>query len=282
MRLLWPVLCAGLLRNNPRILCARSLVNAAEVDMNTLEGQRVVVTGGSRGLGLGMVEALVARGAEVTVVARKRGPLEEVHARLGVAIVQGDASEQAVADRVVAEVRPNVLLLMNAAMPALGSIATQTWESFSTAWNHDVKAGLHWLQAALRLPLPRASRVMLGSSGAAVQGSPLSGGYAGAKRMLWLMAKYAQALSVEQDLGIRFQALVPMQIIATTEHGRAAAEAYAAKRGVDLATFVAGFGQALSAREVGEHVVTMLTDPRYESAVALSIKGGDGITVLEG
>jgi hypothetical protein len=33
----------------------------------------------------------------------------------------------------------------------------------------------------------------VGSSGAAVNGSPMSGGYAGAKRMLWMMAKYASA-----------------------------------------------------------------------------------------
>jgi NADPH:quinone reductase-like Zn-dependent oxidoreductase len=35
-----------------------------------LKEEKVVVTGGSRGLGLGLVEALVAHGAKVTVVAR--------------------------------------------------------------------------------------------------------------------------------------------------------------------------------------------------------------------
>jgi NAD(P)-dependent dehydrogenase (short-subunit alcohol dehydrogenase family) len=38
--------------------------------MVTLEGEKVVVTGGSRGLGLGIVEALVAQKAHVTVGAR--------------------------------------------------------------------------------------------------------------------------------------------------------------------------------------------------------------------
>jgi NAD(P)-dependent dehydrogenase (short-subunit alcohol dehydrogenase family) len=35
----------------------------------SLKDKNVVVTGGSRGLGLGLVEALVAHGARVTVVA---------------------------------------------------------------------------------------------------------------------------------------------------------------------------------------------------------------------
>jgi NAD(P)-dependent dehydrogenase (short-subunit alcohol dehydrogenase family) len=36
----------------------------------SLKDKNVIVTGGSRGLGLGLVEALVAHGANVTVVAR--------------------------------------------------------------------------------------------------------------------------------------------------------------------------------------------------------------------
>jgi len=46
--------------------------------MSTLEGQKNVVTGGSRGLGLGIVEALVAQKAQVTVVARDSERLTEV------------------------------------------------------------------------------------------------------------------------------------------------------------------------------------------------------------
>jgi hypothetical protein len=44
------------------------------------------------------------------------------------------------------------------------------------------------LQAALNQPLKPGSRVLVVSSGAAENGSPMSGGYGGAKRMLWFMA----------------------------------------------------------------------------------------------
>jgi NAD(P)-dependent dehydrogenase (short-subunit alcohol dehydrogenase family) len=40
-----------------------------------ISNKNVVVTGGSRGLGLGLVEALVAHGAKVTVVARESDAL---------------------------------------------------------------------------------------------------------------------------------------------------------------------------------------------------------------
>jgi hypothetical protein len=49
---------------------------------------------------------------------------------------------------------------------------------------------------------------VLTASGAAVRGSPLSGGYAGAKRMVWLLAGYANGLARELGLGIRFQTVM--------------------------------------------------------------------------
>jgi NAD(P)-dependent dehydrogenase (short-subunit alcohol dehydrogenase family) len=45
--------------------------------MENLQGRRVLVTGGSRGLGLAIVEALLARGANVTVLTRTRARLRD-------------------------------------------------------------------------------------------------------------------------------------------------------------------------------------------------------------
>ena len=60
----------------------------------SLKDKNVVVTGGSRGLGLGLVEALVAHGARVTVVARDVDALESVHVRLGVAMIAADVTDE--------------------------------------------------------------------------------------------------------------------------------------------------------------------------------------------
>ncbi len=240
------------------------------------------MTGGSSGIGRGIVEALAARKAQVTVIARDPARLARISQELGVEVRSGDVTDREVAREVLQAVRPNLLVLNAGATTPMGPIHELDWEAFSSTWNQDVKAGLFWIQEALRLPLPRKSRVIMGSSGAALRGSPMSGGYAGAKRMLWLMADYANGVSTELELGIRFQALLPLQIIGGTGVGDHAAEIYAARRGLSKEQFLAGFGKALSPRDIGEHVVSILTDARYEAGVAFGVKGESGIVALDG
>src|SRR2546428_11354685 len=160
----------------------------------TLKDKNTGVSGGSRGLGLGLVEALVAHGAKVTVVARDADALESVRARLGVATISADVTDETAAHRILAEVRPDILALNAGATPRMGRLDQLSWADFTAPWEHDVKAGLYWLQAALNLPLKPGSRVLVGSSGAAQNGSPLSGGYAGAKRMPWMMGQDANGV----------------------------------------------------------------------------------------
>ena len=147
-------------------------------------------------------------------------------------------------------------------------------------WETDVKAGLYWLQAALNPPLKPGSRVLVGSSGAAVNGSPMSGGYAGAKRMLWIMAKYANGVSAEKGLGIYFQAIVPLQIIGGTGVGDAGANAYASAMGMKPEQFDRFVRRCRPG--VRREVVSILDDPKYADGIAFGLKGDTGITVLEG
>jgi NAD(P)-dependent dehydrogenase (short-subunit alcohol dehydrogenase family) len=246
-----------------------------------LKSMNAVVTGGSSGLGLGLVEALVSHGAKVTVVARSADALESVRAQLGVATVSADVTDASAAHRVLAESRPDLLVLNAGAKPPMGRLDKLTWDDFSATWETDVKAGFHWLQAALRLPLKRGSRVLVSSSGAALNGSPLSGGYAGAKRMLWMMARYANGVSDQADLGIRFQVIVPQQMVGGTGVGDRGANAYAQAMDIPKEQFLARFGAAMTPREFGEKVVRVLGDPQYAAGMAFGLKGDTDITTLE-
>src|SRR6266403_5513478 len=75
----------------------------------SLKDKSAVVTGGSRGLGLGLVEALVAEGARVTVVARRMDSLEAVKARLGVATISTDVTDRVAANRILSDIQPDIL-----------------------------------------------------------------------------------------------------------------------------------------------------------------------------
>jgi len=248
----------------------------------TLKDKNVVVTGGSRGLGLGLVEALVAQGARLTVVARDAGTLESVGQRLGVATLCADVTHETAAHRILEQTRPDILVLNAGTQPHMERLDRISWADFTAPWDVDVKAGLYWLQAALKLPLKPASRVLVVASGAAVNGSPLSGGYAGAKRMLWFMAHYANGISRERKLGLRFQVIVPRQMVLGTGVGDAGATAYARAMGIAPEEFVARFGAPMPPREFGEKVVAVLNDPQYAEALALGLKGDTGVTLLEG
>src|SRR5438045_9341453 len=247
-----------------------------------LKDKTVVVTGGSRGLGLGLVEALVSRGARGTGVARDQAALAAVKQRLGVAVIPADVTDKEAAQRILAEVRPDIVVLNAGATPRMGRLDQVSWPDFTAPWETDVKAGLYWIQAALNLPLAPGARVLVGSSGAAQQGSPLSGGYAGAKRMLWFMASYANGIAKQKGLGIRFQAIVPQQIIGGTGGGDEASSAHARSIGLERETFLARFGAPLPPRRFGDHLVALLEDPQYATSVAFGLKGDTGITVLEG
>jgi NAD(P)-dependent dehydrogenase (short-subunit alcohol dehydrogenase family) len=247
-----------------------------------LKDKNAVVTGGSRGLGLGLVEALVAHGAKVTVVARETGALAAVRERLGVATISADVTDEAAAHRIVGEVDPDVLVLNAGTTPPMGRLDQLSWEDFSATWETDVKGGLYWIQAALKTPLKSGSRVLVGSSGAAVAGSQMSGGYGGSKRMLWFMAKYANGVSQEKNLGIRFQAILPRMMILGTGIGDSAAGTYAASMGITPEQFVARFGSPMPPRAFGDRVISVLEDPKFADGVVFGLNGDDGVTIMEG
>jgi NAD(P)-dependent dehydrogenase (short-subunit alcohol dehydrogenase family) len=227
--------------------------------MKSLEGKRAVVTGGSRGLGLGITHALAAEKVHVVVVARDAGRLEAVRKELGVETIAADIADDAAAGRILRDAAPDLVVLCAGASPPLGSIHEQTWESFSHNWEVDAKSTFFWLRHALRLPLKAGSHVIVVSSGAAVRGSPVSGGYASAKRAQWFMADYAANEAQRAKIDLRVSCLLP-NLNPSTELGRHGIAAYAERAGVTPEEFAKRFGPPLTPAIMGRAVVDLATD----------------------
>jgi NAD(P)-dependent dehydrogenase (short-subunit alcohol dehydrogenase family) len=258
--------------------------------MTEISDQRVVITGASEGLGLAMAKALMKRGARVTAIARDSRKLAAAECA-GADAVAGDATDGVLMNRVVAEQRPDALILNAGARLPMGGIDALSWEEFSAAWNVDVKAGFVGIQAALKTPMKPGGRVLVMSSGAAMVLSlpaihpdslRLSGGYVGAKRMLWFMAHSANSVSRERGLGVRFQVLVPGQLIGSTALGRQVAAAYARLEGISPEEHILRrYGSMLAPEQVGEQVADLLSDSRYANGVAYGFRAGADIVPLD-
>jgi len=249
--------------------------------MIDLKTAKVIVTGGSEGVGLEMARALVQRGAEVTVIARDRHKFGDAH-DVGARSIAGDATVAAVIDRAIADIAPDVLILNAGARLHPALIDEQDWESFSQIWNTDVKATFVGIQAALKRPMRPGTRVLIMSSGAAmVMSHPAinpydlrhSNGCVGAKRMVWFMAHQANAASKIRGLGIKFQVLVPGQLMAATGHGLTVAAACAKVDGITVDEHILHrYGSHLQPARVGRQVAELLAESRYEQGVAYGFR----------
>jgi NAD(P)-dependent dehydrogenase (short-subunit alcohol dehydrogenase family) len=243
--------------------------------METLRGKSALVIGASSGVGRATLLALCAHGMRVTGVARTADRLSRIvrEAPGEAKAVAADAAEVGVAERLLAESDPDLVVLAMGQQPRMAPIEEQTWESFTAVWNADVRAAFELGQAALRRPLRSGSTVVLMSSGAAIAGSPLSGGYAGAKRMQWLLAGYLQQRSRALGLGIRFVAVLPKQLVVGTAMGEGAAEAYAGQAGISPAAFMEKFGAPLLPEGIAAAIVDIASGTADRDAVAFTVTG---------
>jgi NAD(P)-dependent dehydrogenase (short-subunit alcohol dehydrogenase family) len=220
-----------------------------------------VVTGASRGFGRATAAALVAAGTRVVGIARDEQLLRAVHDDLGEGFtpVAGDATDDALAQALIREHRPTLLVLNAGVAPHMAPVHEQTWETFSRNWQVDTRHVFAWTRAALREPLAAGSVVVAMSSKGAVVGSPRSGGYASAKAAIRFIARYAADESARAGLGIRFVTLLPG--LTPTGIGAVGVAAYAAEQGVERETFVERLQPILTPEQVAKWVVDLAGEP---------------------
>ncbi|NJK52573.1 MAG: SDR family oxidoreductase [Leptolyngbyaceae cyanobacterium SU_3_3] len=231
------------------------------IDAPRFHDKNVVVIGASRGLGRAIVAAFYAEGAQVLAVARKAEPLDRLADEFPIVqILALDATSEGAPAQVFETLTPDILVVCAGAIPHMAPLVEQNWEQFSRNWNSDVKLSLLFSQSALTTPLPAGTTVILISSGAAVNGSRLSGGYAGAKRMQMFLANYAQQESDRLQLGLCFLALMPGGIMPDTDLGQGAIAAYASSLGLSTADFLKNRGASPTLEDVAKAIIECTSD----------------------
>jgi len=242
--------------------------------MNALANRTTIVVGASRGLGRGIATALGDAGAPVVAVSRSQPGLAKLaDTTPNISTEVADASDPTVAGALLDRYEPSILILVAGATPLMRPLQHQTWETFSVNWHTDVRIAFHWLREALLKPLRPGSRVVVVSSGAAVAGSPLSGGYAGAKATQRFITGYAQDEAQRAGLGITFTAVLP-RITPLTDLGRPAVQAYAARNGQSEDEYLQQMGEPLTPETAGAALVELTRADAATVAPGYLLTGG--------
>jgi len=243
--------------------------------MSLLHGSKVIVIGASAGIGRATVLALLERGAEVVAVGRDASRLDQLARETPRSVETRalDATNGAAVEQLFADVRPHHVVLAAGTRSPLALLDEQDWEGFSAPWNQDVKMAFEVGRAALRRPLGEGSKVVIVSSGAGLVGSPLSGGYAGAKRTQMFMASYFQRASNEKKAGVRFLAIVPKQLLPDTVTGQHVSLTYAKLAGISQEKFLERFEVPLHTTGVAAAIVRALEGEFPETATSIGVTG---------
>jgi len=214
-----------------------------------LKQKRVLVTGGSSGIGFAIAEALAARGARIVITGRREGKLVEAAARLSgpsnkVGFVAGDVTVNSDRHRMLSDTIAALggldILVNNAGAVRAGRLELLSEEDIRAMIEVDLVAPILFIRQALpELRKSGDALVVNVTSAAALTGVPFYGTYAAAKAGL---SRFGEALRRElKGEGIHVMTVYP---VATDTPMMASSKA-----GADL-----GFGREPAA-EVGKAVV---------------------------
>jgi NAD(P)-dependent dehydrogenase (short-subunit alcohol dehydrogenase family) len=241
--------------------------------MYSLTGKTMVVIGGSRGVGRQIVEAAIRNGAHVLAVARQEAPLRRLAKEVsGVDVLSLDATDEGAPSRVFEALQPDILVVCAGAFPPAAPLHEQSWREFAVNWETDVKIAFHFCKAALSRPLAAGTSIILISSGAGLAGSPISGGYAGAKRTQMFIANYSQKESDRLGLGLRFMALAP-RIMPDTALGKHAISGYSRYLGITEADFIQSMTSPPAASDTAAAVIELAANPDLAEGKAFIVSG---------
>ena len=184
--------------------------------MGTMDGRTALVTGASRGIGLGIAHSLVARGARVVLTARKPDALAEAVESLGgpevavaVAGNAGDAEHRAEAVRTAVETFGSLdMLVGNVGInPVFGPLMDSPLDAVRKILDTNVVASLGLVQEAWRAWMSEhGGSVLVVASVAGLRSADGIGAYGVSKAAL---INLTTQLAVELGPRVRVNAVAP-------------------------------------------------------------------------
>jgi short-subunit dehydrogenase len=185
--------------------------------MNELKDKKVLLTGGSRGIGSVITEYLINRGASVAIAARSESALQNVASRLsvsgsGILAISVDLRDQSqreyLLESVIKKFGTIDILINNAGLETEGAYVELSWEAI----HETVEVNLIAPMALTRLILPymlknKAGHIINIASIAAKSGAPYAAVYSGTKAGL---AEWTRSLRLEHSgTGVSFSTIFP-------------------------------------------------------------------------
>jgi NAD(P)-dependent dehydrogenase (short-subunit alcohol dehydrogenase family) len=243
--------------------------------MGRYEGKRVVITGGTSGIGLATAKLLIAEEARVLVTGRSKAALDSARKELGkqAIVIESDAASLADIDRLAEHAKSELgtvdFLFVNAGQTGFKPFESTTEAVYDQLLAVNAKGAYFTVQKLAPL-MTEGSAIVLTTSIANVKGFALASAYSASKAALRSMARsFARELLPR---GIRVNAVSPGPVdTPIIDKATPKDVADEIKRQLREANPMKRFGRP---EEVAKAVLFLAFEATYTTGAELAVDGG--------
>lgn len=247
--------------------------------MDRLRGKRILITGGTSGIGLQTARECIAEGARVAVTGRNPSTLAEARKELGadVIVIASDAENVAAQAVLAQEIQKSFgnldALFLNAGLAELRPVEQWDEKGFDRLFNTNVKGPFFLVQALLPVFANPAAIVMNASVNAHI-GMPNSSVYGATKAALLSLTRTLSGELIGRGIRVNAVSPGPIETPLYGKLGLSEADLKAVSASLQNQVPARRFGRA---SEIAKAVVFLASDEcTYAVGSELQIDGGLG------